>query len=73
MFNFIFNIYYNFNIEDYILVIISLLFIFKQNKKKGDKPSSNLNVGNVFVNIHPTIKLFNFNINSKNRSNIKKS
>lgn len=69
MLEIIFNIKFNFSIE-VILVVISLLFILKQNKKKGDRTFFNLKVGN--ISISPTIKFLNFNINSKNRNNIKK-
>lgn len=68
MLEIIFNIKFNFSIE-VILVVISLLFILKQNKKKGDRTFFNLKVGN--ISISPTIKFLNFNINSKNRNNIK--
>lgn len=69
MFNLIFNIEINFSIE-VIAVIISLFVIFRQNKKKGDKSFANFKTGNISTNL--VIKLFNFNINSKNRTNIKK-
>lgn len=68
MLEIIFNIKFNFSIE-VILVVISLLFILKQNKKKGDRTFFNLKVGN--ISISPTIKFLNFNINSKNKNNFK--
>lgn len=58
----------NLNIE-VIMVIISFIFFLLQKKKKGDSLSKNFKVGNIQRN--PTIKLLNFNINSKNKNNIK--
>lgn len=64
----IFVININLNIE-VAMVIISFIFFLLQKKKKGDSLSKNFKVGSIQIN--PTIKLLNFNINSKNKNNIK--
>lgn len=65
------NVLINININLFeILVVVSSLLLLVKIKKKGDTVKPNFKVDKLYLKT--TLKLLNFNINSKNRNNIKK-
>lgn len=65
------NVLINININLFeILVVVSSLLLLVKIKKKGDTAKPKFKVDH--INLKTTLKLLNFNINSKNRNNIKK-
>lgn len=67
--NFVFNIDFKF-----IMAATLYLLIFKQIKKKEGESPLDFKIGLININVKakPIIKFLNFNINSKNRIDIRK-